>query len=84
MSVSEAQTKISSAEFTEWAVYNQLEPFNTNTTNVLLAYIVTILTNSFKKPGGRKFIPADFLPGKKRVKINTAEEMEKKLRAMFP
>jgi hypothetical protein len=84
MSVSQAQEKIDSAEFSEWAAFSRIEPFNQDTTNHLLAYILTVLSNTLKKPGTRTFAPADFLPGRKVAKRDTSTEMQTKLKAMFP
>lgn len=65
MSVSEAQQRISSAEFVEWCAYDRLEPYGPER----LDYLAAIVCDTIAKTAGVKNTkPADFMPKYDRVK----------------
>lgn len=83
MSVARAQSEISSAEFSEWLAFHNLNPFTFKSEENMLSIICTILANVHKKAGGKAYKPADFLPQMRKPR-ESAKDIETKLRAMFP
>lgn len=85
MSVRRAQSEIDSAEFAEWAAYHTTEPFTHQRSENVLCIVASILANVNRKKGTAPYKPADFLPkyGGKRKTIDSAKEIEMKLRAIF-
>lgn len=85
MSVKQAQAQIDSAEYTEWMAYHNINPFTYKSTDNILANIAAMLANTLKKPNVQPFTKADFLPAlKPEHKIETAKDMEMKLKAVYP
>ncbi len=83
MSVSQAQSCIDSAEFSEWRAYHSVNPFTYDKTEALLAVVASILANVNRKKGTPAFKPDDFMVKTGKVKPETAKDIEIKLRAMF-
>lgn len=83
MSVSQAQSCINSAEFSEWIAFHNIEHFTIERTENMLALIASILVNQHRKKGERAYSPEDFIPeyGKKRQ--DSGEDLEIKLRAIL-
>jgi hypothetical protein len=84
MSVSEAQSKIDSAEFAEWCAYSNIVPFYQDRSEYLLAVIAATLINVNRKKNSKAVKAEDFLHiYQTRKPRDTADEMYIKLRAMF-
>ena len=83
MSVARAQREIDSAEFSEWAVYHNKEPFLIHREENMLSVIAAILANTHRQKGGKAWEPEDFLPNYKERKQETSDDMYLKLKAMF-
>lgn len=83
MSVKEAQSKIDSAEFTEWVAYHNLKPFTFDSVENILSIIAAMIANSVSKKGAKQFKPQDFVPKLKRIRKEDPEAMQIKLKSMF-
>lgn len=83
MSVSQAQSCVSSAEFSEWIAFHNLEPFTVDRTENMLSIIAAILANTHRKKGSRPYEPEDFLPHYGKKEVQTGDQMEIKLRAIL-
>jgi|YNPMSStandDraft_1061717.scaffolds.fasta_scaffold02512_15 hypothetical protein len=79
-SVREAQARISSAEFTEWCAYYQIEPFSSFAEWARWAQMMALLTNVHRRPGTRPARAQDFMPKPPQ----TSEDHLRILKAMFP
>ena len=79
-SVREAQARITSAEFSEWCAYYQLEPFGPFSDWARWAQMMAITANIHRRPGARALRPDEFMP---RVP-QTPEDHLRILKAMFP
>ncbi len=85
MPVREAQSKIDSAEFSEWMAFHNIEQFTLSKTDHLLSTVCAILANVHRAKNSKVYKPSDFMPTvSNKPKRDTASEMEIKLRAMFP
>ena len=83
MSVRRAQSEIDSSEFAEWIAYHSIDPFTIDKSEYLLGVVAAILANVHRKKGARAFKPDDFMPKYGRKQIDSAENIEIKLRAIF-
>lgn len=83
MSVKEAQTRIDSAEFSEWMAYASIDPFLIDRSENMLAIIASILANIHRPKGHRAFKPEDFIPEYGPKKIESPEDIFIKLRSAF-
>lgn len=83
MSVSQAQASIDSYEFSEWMAFHRFEPFTQSKTDHLLCTIAAILVNAHSGKGAKIRKPGDFMPQHKTRKIQSADEIQQKLRAIF-
>ena len=83
MSVSQAQSCIDSAEFSEWIAMHNIEPFTADRTENMLSIIAAILFNQARKKGTPAYQPEDFLPHYGKKKPQSAEHLELKLRAIL-
>jgi len=83
MSVSRAQSEIDSAEFAEWIAYHSIDPFTIDKSEYLLAVIASILANVHRKKGSRTYKPGDFIPKYGKKQVDSAQNIETKLRAIF-
>ena len=83
MSVSQAQSCIDSAEFSEWIAMHNIEPFTENRTEKMLSIITSWLLNQSLKKGIKPFEPEDFVPEIGKKKPQSAEHLELKLRAIL-
>ena len=83
MSVARAQTEISSSEFTEWAAYSYLEPWDERRADLRAGIIAAQIHNIFAKKAAK---PSDFMPNydsppKKKAAPITGREMAIMLKA---
>lgn len=64
MPVSEAQARISSAEFAEWVAFAQLEPFGPSREDARAGVIASLIANANRDADKRSapFEPSDFFP----------------------
>ena len=83
MSVSEAQSRIDSAEFAEWIAYNNTDPFTVNRIENMLGVVAAILVNTNMKRGGRMYDAKDFIPKYSKQKKQNGRDLETKMRAIF-
>jgi len=83
MSVKQAQACIDSQEFAEWVAYHSIEPFSVDKCEYQLAVIASILANVHRKKGAREYKPKDFIPEYGKRRIESAHDIEIKLRALF-
>jgi hypothetical protein len=83
MSVSQAQSCINSAEFSEWMAYNTINPFTVDRTEAMLSVACSILANTSRKKGSKAYKPADFIPKYGRKKVMKPTDLETKMRALF-
>jgi hypothetical protein len=68
MTVAEMGRRMSSAEFTEWMVYAQLEPFGPRREDERAGMVAAMVTNVARdvKSHPRAFTPDDFFPDPER------------------
>ena len=62
MSVRRAQLEIHSDEFSEWIVYNRLEPFGEERADLRSAIVASVFANINRGKGQREFKVEDFMP----------------------
>lgn len=62
MSVQEAQSKIDSAEFSEWIAYYHIDPFGNERHDLHAGIISSTIANANRAKGTRSFAPKDFMP----------------------
>jgi len=79
-SVREAQTRVSSSEFTEWCAYFQIEPFGPLAEWARWAQMMALLANIHRRPGTRALRPQDFMPRQPQ----SSEDHYRILRMLFP
>ena len=77
------QEAVSSREFTEWAVYGEMEPFGPRVVPDLLALLIALTYNMNRKVGARPLLPVDVHPDPLAPRrLSEAEEAGRKLRVM--
>lgn len=75
MSVAEAQSRISSAEFAEWIAYDRIDPYGQERADLRAGMIASTIAN-FSTVKGKQFTAADFMPDfLNRKRKQTVEEM---------
>jgi len=62
MSVADAQSKISRAEFLHWQAYYAKDPFGNERIDWLFGQLCCILANINRKKNSKSFKPKDFIP----------------------
>lgn len=82
-SVREAQSRIDSREFTEWMLYEQIEPFGERADWIRHGHLMSAICNALRRKGARAAKPEDFMPRPDRgTRRQTAQEIETALRAV--
>lgn len=72
------QAAVSSREFIEWVAFDSFEPIGTRTTPELLAVLVSMQANLYKKKGDRPVLPQDVLPDPMAPqRLSQAEEAQR-------
>jgi len=77
MSLEQAQREISSAEFAEWMVYYEMDPFGGCRSDYQAGVVASTVFNMLRGKGGRTVKPEDFMPewGESKEVKQTAKEM---------
>ncbi len=83
MSVKRAQSEIDSSEFAEWIAYHSIDPFTIDKSENLLAVVAAILANVHRAKGARTYKPEDFILKYGKKQVDSAQNIETKLRAIF-
>jgi len=77
MSVRQAQREITSAEFSEWLAYNQVQPWGPERQDWRFAQMCAILANCFDE---KDHEIDEFLPKFREQKPKSSEEIKQKMR----
>lgn len=77
MTVAELGQRMSSAEFTEWMVYAQLEPFGPRREDERAGMVAAMVTNVARdtKAHPQAFTPDDFFPDPDRRPVTPADRV---------
>ena len=86
--VAELQRRMSSREFTEWAVYYELEPFGEERADLRAGIVASTVANTARDPKKRHkaFEPKEFMPQFGEQEAPDADELLEKvvlINAMF-
>jgi hypothetical protein len=78
--VEELQERMSSAEFTQWKAYQNLEPFGYEMENFRMGVVASTMVNvAPRKKGTKPLQPSDFYPAKKKGPIKLSPRQQKQL-----
>jgi len=75
--VEELGHRMSSSEFAEWKVYNEIEPFSFRRIEYQIAQLSSIVANMFKAKGKQAASPSDFMPDYLKLYKQRNEPKEK-------
>lgn len=81
MSVREAQLKITSAEFSEWIAYHNIEPFGEERADIRSAIIALTIANVNRTSRQPPLKIKDFMPKFGRPKPQTWQEMKARFKS---
>lgn len=77
MSVAEAQSRISSAEFAEWIAFSRLEPYGPERADLRAGIVAATVANVHRDPKSKPFAPSAFMPEfDRQVRRQSIEEMK--------
>jgi len=62
MSLVRAQQEISSAEFSQWIAYNNVEPFGESRADLRAGIISSVMANIHRGKGQKSFTADEFMP----------------------
>ena len=65
--------QLTSAQYSEWQAYDQLEPIGTWWQDFRMAYLCTLMGNIHREKGAKAFTIFDFMPPSQRVELEKEE-----------
>lgn len=76
------QQAVSSREFAEWVAFDSIEPIGTRTTPDLLALLISLLANVYRREGARAVLPQDILADPLQARRLSEAEEQQRISAM--
>ena len=82
-SLRETQEAVDAEEYKLWVAYDKIEPFGDRRADLRTATIAAILANQNRKRGQKPFTHEDFMPRFKHARVQSAEEVRRRLMLFF-